>query len=399
MARWAVNFDMRVQADRYDIVSLVARAHALATVIRGIPIPPGLQRKIDALNILRAVRGTTGIEGTELTETEVLQVMESPGEHVLPKGKRREELEVRNAERVMYLVATTLIKKPDTPLTEGLICLLHKTTTEDIPYRNNTPGKYRDHAAHAGTYLPPATGQQVRELMAAFVDWFNNGPVRLWDPIIKAILAPFYVVSIHPFGDGDGRTARAVESLLLYQAGVNARGFYSLANYYYRRRDEYVAALDHVRFHTNGDLTPFVTFALNGLVEELEAVHNEVLREVQIISFRDFAREVLEADGKMGTKIGERVFHFLLRLGPDAVSIKALRAGAHPLSRHYRGVTGKTLSRDVNYLKERELIVVDGDDLRANLGIMTRFTPPLGLFNLPPPTKKRRLRQPGQRNA
>jgi Fic family protein len=89
--------------------------------------------------------------------------------------------------------------------------------------------------------------------MAEFFKWFNSGSAAHWNPVIRAIVAHFYVISIHPFGDGNGRTSRAVESYLLYQAGVNARGYYSLANYYYRNRPEYVSMLDHVRFVSDPD--------------------------------------------------------------------------------------------------------------------------------------------------
>jgi hypothetical protein len=212
--------------------------------------------------------------------------------------------------------------------------------------------------------------------MKEFIHWFNEGEPTLWDPIIRAIVAHFYVVSIHPFGDGNGRTARGVESLLLYQSGVNARGFYSLANFYYRNREKYVQTLDQVRFQTNGNLTPFVLFALQGLVEELESLHNEVIAEVQIISFRDYVREELATSGKIGTRAGERMLHLALELGAEPVSLKALRSGKHPLSRLYRSVTAKTLSRDIAFLREHELIVINGDNMIANLDLMTRYTPP-----------------------
>jgi hypothetical protein len=155
---------------------------------------------------------------------------------------------------------------------------------------------------------------------------------------------------------------------------VNARGFYSLANYYYGYRTEYVNTLDQVRFQTKGDLTPFVLFALRGLVAELEAVHSEVISAVQEISFRDFAREALS--DKLATTAGERMFYFLLGLGREPVLLKALRSGKHELSHLYRNLSPKTLSRDLNFLKQRKLIIVEGDELRANLDIMTRFTPP-----------------------
>lgn len=377
MPKWDVNFNTRVQTEDPEVLRCVERIHALASVIRDIPIPPAVQEKMDALNILRAVRGTTGIEGTELTEDEVQQIMEaSPHKPVLPPNRRREEQEARNAEQLMYYVAEMLTRNPDLTLTEKVICKIHEITTQGIDYPNNVPGKYRNHPVVAGSYIPPRTGEEISRLMSEFIDWLNNGTPQSWDPVVRAIVAHFYAVSIHPFGDGNGRAARGVESFLLYQARVNARGFYSLANYYYRYRSEYVQFLDQVRFETNGDLTPFVLFALRGLVAELEAVHNEVLSEVKLISFRDFAREVLTVHDKLATKAGDRMFHFLLALGRNPISLKALRGGRHELSHFYRNVTNRTLARDINFLKQHELVIVDNDNLQANLEIMTHFTPP-----------------------
>ena len=158
--------------------------------------------------------------------------------------------------------------------------------------------------------------------------------------MLRAIAAHFYVVSIHPFGDGNGRTARAVESFLLYKAGVNVRGYYSLANYFYQNRSEYVYNLNHVQTRGQTDLTPFVVFALEGLVQELEAVHAEVLAEVRIIAFRDYARQVLDDKGRLATSAGERQLRFLIELARGPVSLKDLRSARTP----YLDYTGVLLS-------------------------------------------------------
>lgn len=71
-------FEPVLDVTRRRILEDVAQVHALAGVIRGIPIPPYVQQRLDRLNILRAVRGTTGIEGTELSEEEVDLVVDSP---------------------------------------------------------------------------------------------------------------------------------------------------------------------------------------------------------------------------------------------------------------------------------------------------------------------------------
>ncbi len=374
MPKWDVHFDTFVRTDAPAIVALVERAKALASVIRGIPIPPHVQLRLDHLNIQRVVRGTTGIEGTEVSEEEVAEVLRAQqGQRVLPESRQREEQEVLNAATLMYAVAK-IPGNPEGRLHEELVREFHKTITEDIDYPRNIPGSYRDHRVVAGDYVPPENGEEVRRLMAEFIQWFNEGRTREWDPIVRAIVAHFYVISIHLFGDGNGRTSRAVESYLLYQAGVNARGFYSLANYYYKNRSTYVQELDNARFRTDPDLTPFVRFALMGLVEELEAVHGEVISEIQIISFRDYAREILMNTNKLGTPVGERQFMFLLGLGREPISLRTLRAGGDPLSELYSDVTTKTLMRDIHFLEEQELIVVSDGWLRADLEVMGQFT-------------------------
>ena len=370
-----VNFDLTLRAGNPRIIEDVAKIHALASVIRGIPIPPSVQMRLDRLNILRAVRGTTGIEGTELSEEEVSLIVDSPTDATpLGPGREREEQETRNANELMEYVAEYIRRNPDAQLSEPLILEFHRVLTQGINYPHNDPGRYRSHAVTVGPYRPPATGDEVRAAMTEFVHWFNTGEPTTWDPVIRAIVAHFYLVSIHPFGDGNGRTSRAVESFLLYKSGVNVRGYYSLANYYYQNRPEYIDSLNLVQMRGETDLTPFVAFALKGLVQELEIVHREVLEEVRTIAFRDYARESLNAAGKLGTPAGERQLSFLIGLSNNSTSLKALRSGEHPMSHLYRNVTTRTLSRDINVLKQEKLIVVTGDEIRANLELMSQFT-------------------------
>ena len=375
MPSWEVHFNLTLRDGNPRIIQDVARIHALAGVIRGIPIPPPIQQRIDRLNILRAVGGTIGIEGTELSTEEISLVMRSPPDSSpLGPGREREEQEARNANELMGYVAEYIRSNPNAHITESLILEFHRVLTHNIDYPHNEPGQYRNHAVTVGPYRPPSTGEEVRRLMAEFVHWFNDGAPTTWDPVIRAIVAHFYLVSIHPFGDGNGRTSRALESFLLYKAGVNVRGYYSLANYFYRNRPEYIDSLNLVQMRGETDLTPFVAFALTGLVQELEAVHAEVLESVKVIAFRDYARESLNAEGKLATPAGERQLRFLIDLANEPVSSRDLRLGAHQLSRLYRGVTNRTLTRDINYLKQRDLIIVDGDEIRANLDLMTQFT-------------------------
>ena len=375
MPRWEVHFEMRVDTQNPEVLRLLSKIHAMASVIRGIPIPPYVQSRLDTLNMVRAVRGTTGIEGTEVSEEEVDAIISAPrGKAVLPQNRFKDEQEVRNATEAMRLIAEWLGIDASRPVTEGLVLDLHRVITQDIGYPHNAPGEYRTRPVIVGQYIPPGNPERVKTLMTGFIGWINSGTASSWDAVIRAIVAHFYVIAIHPFGDGNGRTARAVESYLLLQAGVNARGYYSLANYYYRYREEYVSMLDHVLFESDPDLTPFVMFALRGLEEEMDAVHREVMDALRVISYRDFARETLASAGRLGTRAGDRQLSLLVALAGEPISLRGIRSGRDRLSRLYKGLSSKTLQRDIRALIEDELIVVEGDRMEANLELMTQFT-------------------------
>lgn len=373
MARWTIDFNLRVDLTDEELLRLALKAEAISQVTRGIPISPFRREVLHRLNILRAVRGTTGIEGSDLTEEEVGVVLQSKGTgQVLPRARAREEREVRNARDVFDFVAARLTADPHAPVTEDLIREIHRLTTEGIGYQHTTPGQYRSHGVTADTYSAPPH-DEVPQLMKRFVEWVNTGPVTHWPVVVRAVAAHFFLISIHPFGDGNGRTARAVESFLLYQGDINTCGFYSLSNFYYRRRAEYIAMLDHVRFESNQDLTPFLRFAAGGLVEELDAVRDLIAQDATIVAFRDFARETLQHAGRLSTKAGERMFLLTASLTAEILSLRELREGSRPPATIYRGVSRQTIQRDLEFLEQQGLIVRVGDGIRANVEVMEPY--------------------------
>ena len=375
MPRWPIHFHAHVDPGDAELLQLVARVEALAGLVAEIPLPPALRAEADRLNIARAVRGTTGIEGADLTEGEVGDILAAGpgGGPVLGEARAREEAEARNAARVMDYIRDAVAADPGGDLTEAHVREMHRLTTAGIDYRNNAPGAYREVPVAAGDYQAPLP-HEVGDLMDRFFEWFPETRDRDgWPDCVRAVAAHFYLIGIHPFGDGNGRTSRAAESFVLYRSGVNSLGFYSLANFYYRHRPEYIEMLDRARFVHDGDLTEFVKFALGGLREELEAVHAEAVGFVRLLAFRDYAGQTLRADEAARAQVSERRLEFVLALGSAPVGLAELRARRHPAAAPYRGATNKTLTRDVNYLRERGLVLVEDGELRANLALMDRY--------------------------
>ena len=377
MPEWEVSFGLPLDVNDRAILDAVMECEARLDAIREIPIQPAILRAFNTLNIARAVQGTTGLEGTQVSEEEVGRILDSDkGETVLPPNRQREEREVRNAADVMEYVKKAIQKRPDAPLTEDVIREIHRLTTEGISYGHNVPGQYRTHAVHAGSYTPPRDSAVVRSLMADFIKWFNEGPPKAWHPILAALVAHFYVVSIHPFGDGNGRASRGVESFLLYRAGVNLFGFYSLSNFYYRQRDAYVAKLMESRFEARS-LTPFVRFALDGLVDEIRTIQAQMVEIMKRIAFRDYARETLEREPGLGPRRRERLLHLLQALSRFKIPLYAPREPETVdalVFGQYRKLSLKTLQRDLTLLGKHGFLTVEDGKIDANIDLMDKFT-------------------------
>ena len=376
MPRWDVDFAAAyVELTSREVMELVARVNALTWMVGQIPLPPDLRQRLNRLNIVRAVRGTTGIEGSDLSEEEVGRVVDADatGQFVLGEPRRRLELEARNANHVMAYIRETIQSDEAHLLTERDVREIHRLTTAGIDYRSNEPGVYRRHDVSAGDYTAPSW-QQVDDLMDRFFEWFPRTAAELrWPECVRAIAAHFYLISIHPFGDGNGRTSRGVESLILYRAGVNSLGFFSLANFYYQERSTYEELLDRTRFVHHGDLTELVTFALGGLVSELEAVHREALEGLRQVAFRDYAREILQGDPGQSASVADRRLQLTLQALRAPIQVSEIRRRTHPVGALYRG-TSRTLTRDLNYLEGRGLLKVEGGVISANLAILDQFT-------------------------
>ena len=370
MPRWNVNLDMRLDQYSPELVALAQVIHAIAELVKALPLPPDVDRRLNALNIARAVAGTNGIEGSTLTVDEVENILSNPGQRVLPPSRDREVAEARNAEEVMNYIARTSI----TEITEPLICKLHELTTEGIPYEGNVQGRYRSHQAIAGSYVPPGSNDEISRLMDEYVSWINSGPRRNWDSVVRAVVSHFLLVSIHPFGDGNGRTSRALESFVLYKGAVNVRGLYSLANFYSRNRAEYVRMLDYTRFQSNGNLTPFVLFALRGLREELDEVRVEVTSEMRKIAFRDYARErVFGPKGPSTPRVANRLLSMTLQLPDRGATVSETIQLCMANVREYRRINERSIRRDIEVLLELEVAVMRDKKVVPNIGLMDGY--------------------------
>jgi len=368
-----VDFDLPLDLNDKRIVRALARIDARAEVIQGFPMDARTSRALDTLNIARAVASTTAIEGANVTPEEAREIIAAEaGIRVLAPDRERDEAEVRNARDAMLYVRDILRADPEHALTEGVVREIHRLVTRGIDYPGNVPGGYRAMGVRAGDYVAP-NPEEVPGLMHRFVEWFRNGPPRGWHPVIQAVVAHFYVVSIHPFAEGNGRTARGVEGFVLYRGGINRFGFYSLANFYYSRRDDYINGLTDAQFGS-GSLTPFVVYALDGLADELRSVNHDVIEMARRIAFREMGRQEL-AEAGIGIKRAERLIRLLDAVSPAPSPLyQERRRQLEPtMIALYRGLSSRTLQRDASLLEGMGLIRPnEAGEWEANLGMVDR---------------------------
>jgi len=124
-------------------------------------------------------------------------------------------------------------------------------------------------------FMPPPT-DQVAALIDEYLEWFNSQEANEIDPVLTAGLTHYELVRIHPFVDGNGRTARVMASLVLFKRAFDIKRFFALDDYYDHDRRAYYAALKTVDQHTL-DITTWLEYFTGGVAVSIKAVKDKVV--------------------------------------------------------------------------------------------------------------------------
>lgn len=135
-----------------------------------------------------------------------------------------------------------------------------KYRTGDIQVVSGAMGKEKIH------YKAPKPDLVERE-MAIFLDWLNNGRISI-DPVLKAAIAHFWFITIHPFDDGNGRIARAITDMLLARSDNTSQRFYSVSSQIFEERKVYYDILEKTQ-RGDGDITNWLLWFLSCLERAL----------------------------------------------------------------------------------------------------------------------------------
>lgn len=363
-----------------EIVHLIQEILSVDQFIKDSPSYPGSTDKIIRGEMIAGIGATLAIEGTNLNSEEI--------EESLRKADMKQKLERREQEaensRNVYNFIIELIKNNDVDfkITEPMIKQIHKIITSGIDYLGNVPGSYRGN--FQATFGHPRreglckTTIEIETAMKGLIEAVNSSNADLigGNRFAKAIMAHYYLTEIHPFGDGNGRTARAVEALLLYKAGINPYCFWALANFWSINRDKYIFGLGDI--FTTCDPIGFVGWGLNGYYNEIKRIKGKVLTKMKQLMLMDYARHLLSAKSINKTKINQRIIDVLrivIRRGKKS-SVEFYNLPE--ISGLYKSVSTVTRYRDFKTMEELKLIkfvhTKDETLIEPNFNVLDRIT-------------------------
>ena len=364
---------------------LLGEAQSKCLHIAGVPLEPLVAERLHQVALVRGVRATNAIEGNTLTEDEVRRRID--GELVLPPSREYLGREVDNVLAAVNGILQQVVaeRAGGDPawrrVSPAEILGYNALVLRDLPAKEGlAPGKLRDYAVGVGSYrgAPP---EDIAALVDRLCDWLNSAefPVEpqyaIAYAILRAIMAHLYIAWIHPFGDGNGRTARLLELKILLAAGVPSPAAHLLSNHYNETRAAYYAQLDHASARGAEPPLGFIEYAVQGLVDGLHAQLAHIREQQWTVAWRDYVYEQFrDKPGEPAARRRQLVLE--LSKASEPVPLAAVRLVSPQVAAAYARKNQKTLARDLRELERMQLIVVEQGLVRARKESILAFLPP-----------------------
>ncbi|MFA4844685.1 MAG: Fic family protein [Candidatus Margulisiibacteriota bacterium] len=249
------------------MLNLIDETSALRAWIELAPLQvawlPVLQKEARA----KTAHFSTSIEGNVLTLAQVRAV--ERGEPI--GAAQTQEQEVANYLKAMRWIETGA----DNKLDENAVLQLHKIITRGL-LDSSKSGRYKEKQnwvvdENKIKVFSPTSPKETPQAVEELLDWLNNHETRQLHSILVCALFHHRFVSIHPFSDGNGRLARALGTLILYQRDYDLHHIFSLDEYFAGNRQRYYQKLQQARA-LDGNLTHWIEYVAEGVVKTLKNV-------------------------------------------------------------------------------------------------------------------------------
>ena len=268
------------------------RIEAGRQAVEDLPITSSVLAGLRETARLFSTHYSTMIEGNRLAREEVSSLFEQ-GRHF--PGRERDEAEVLGYYAAIERLERFAAEGGD--VTDLQVRTLHalvmaggKAVKKATPYRGGQ-NAIRDAGSRRIVYMPPEASD-VPRLLEELLDWLRRSEREGVPCPIRAGIAHYQFATIHPYYDGNGRTARLLTTLILHRGGYDLKGLYSLEEYYARDLSAYYQALAVGPSHNDyegrdeADITPWVDYFCAGMADSFESVRRRA-REAADRGMRD----------------------------------------------------------------------------------------------------------------
>jgi len=363
-----------------DIIFMLGQCKSIIRIISEIPLPPKERERLLLVSLRKGAQATTAIEGNTLTDDEIARIDEGES---LPPSREYLEIEVKNIlEALNSIREDVILNDKSAVITPELIKNFHYCVGKNLgDHFKAIPGQFRQNNVIVGQYRPPESTDVIK-LMQKLCDWmretfhYEEGNTDFIDQVIQAIVFHVYIAWIHPFGDGNGRTARLVEFYILLRAGLPDIASHILSNFYNNTREEYYRQLEIAG--READLSKFIRYAVqgfrDGLTEALYIFQGNILK----IAWKNYIYEALDSKKASGKSkaIVKRRRNVALHFPTDKFyGIDELLESNPVFIREYAMCSPVTRARDLKELEKLNLIYKAGNKFIGNIQILKGMMP------------------------
>ena len=366
---------------------LLGQIVAFGEFVSRAVLPPKVASNLARIYLAKGVQATVAIEGNTLSEEEVLAQIDDKLE--LPASKEYLGREVGNVLDAANEIVTRIHSGNAPRLTAAFVADCNGrilTGLAEVLGDEVEPGRIRKHSVGVGRYRG-APAEDCEYLLDQLGEWLEEIPEltvlatesdnRVATGVLRAVLAHLYIAWIHPFGDGNGRTARLVELSLLARV-LPFPSAQLLSNHYNDTRAAYYRELDRASQanQRRGDALGFLLYGLQGLSDGLREQCREVTLVHHEIAWRDFVYRRFDEEESSSAMLRRRQVVLDLTPASDPVSKEEIPFQSRKLVRAYSPLNPKTLDRDLAWLMQQKLVVRAGAGYAANRDLMKAFVMP-----------------------
>ena len=376
-----ITFKLDLSGDiPYTLWPLLGAAESKCRHLAGIPLSPDKQRELHRLSLHKGVKATTAIEGNSLSEDEIRKIADGRNAE-FPKSKEYQRVEVENALNAYNAVLAEIDEKGSCPVSYEQLKLDNAAFLKGLKLKEEViPGEIRTHSVVVGNYRGAPAGD-CEFLMQKLFDWIHSGDWKVGkeheiiEGILKAIIAHLYVAWVHPFGDGNGRSARLLEFRLLMNANVPSTAAHLLTKHYNDTRTEYYNALDATS-KLHGNPATFLLYALQGFVDALDEQIGIILEEQLNVAWDHYIHSSVFREKHSKSQARQRDLLLAISAYNTPIPHDELRRRLpEVLLEEYAEKTSRVFNRDLNALEGRKLLVRTSKGILAAKDMMKAFLP------------------------